>query len=363
MKGLVVYVTIILMIAGIAFVLPNAFAQVQVNVEPYKNSHHIDETNYLTVKINKVIPNTDFCVKTTQNGKITNNHIPIESDSSSNNMIIGHTQKILLPIDFKYGYYTAEVFYGNCNPDDSFGNDSARILFDTEPSKRTKFIQDNYFPEKIDVGINHNKIGSWNYEKNPFLTQVHKCYTDLVCSYGLMDESISQVSQLWDVIEISIIQASSDYDDSIFSDDLEDREGREYDKESKFKCKIIQGSPRKYVKACMNNNIVVILEIKYPHKDQLDIFMGAIVDKINSNPIPSSSVLSSMYSSQDTSQDTSQSTVSELSRQSSSILCGAGTMEKNGQCVVNPNYDTRESLVPGSNFFDSLIEMFTSWFR
>ncbi len=357
-------------IIAIAFVLlfivssnPDAFAQVQVNAESYKNSHHIDESNYLIVKINKVIPNTDFCLQTSQNGNVETYFIPINSESDNKNWITGHTQKIPFSNDLKTGYYTAEVFYGNCSSNDSFGNDSTRILFDAEPSKRTKFIQDNYFPEKIDVGINHNKIGSWNYEKNPFLTQVHKCYTDLVCSYGLMDESISQVSQLWDVIEISIIQASSDYDDSIFSDDLEDREGREYDKESKFKCKIIQGSPRKYVKACMNNNIVVILEIKYPHKDQLDIFMGAIVDKINSNPIPSSSVLSSMYSSQDTSQDTSQSTVSELSRQSSSILCGAGTMEKNGQCVVNPNYDTRESLVPGSNFFDSLIEMFTSWFR
>ncbi len=360
MKGLVVYVTIILMIAGIAFVLPNAFAQVQVNVEPYKNSHHIDETNYLTVKINKVIPNTDFCVKTTQNGKITNNHIPIESDSSSNNMIIGHTQKILLPIDFKYGYYTAEVFYGNCNPDDSFGNDSARILFDTEPSKRTKFIQDNYFPEKIDVGINYNKQDSWNYEKNPFSeSKSYQRVWDLVSDYGLMEDSTSQVFQSWGIIKISIIQTSSDYDDSIFSDDLRNRAGMEYNNEPQFKCTIKDGyNYARHIKACMKNNIVVILQTNRDNKEQLDIFMGAIVDKINSNPIPSSSVLSSMYSSQDTIQSTT-----ESSKPSSLIPCGTGTIEKNGQCVANPNYDTKESLIPKINFFDSLIEMFSGWFR
>lgn len=358
MKGLVVYFTIILMIAGIAFVLPNAFAQVQVNAEPYKNSHHIDETNYLTVKINKVIPNTDFCVKTIQNGKSATYHHPIKLDSSNNNMIVGYTQKIPLPIDFKYGYYTADVFYGNCSSDDSFGNDSARILFDTEPSKRTKFIQDNYFPEKIDVGINHKKKqDSWYYEKNPFLKKSKHCDYSPVCNYGLMEESVSQVSQLWDVVKISIIQTNSNYNNSIFLGDLQDGTGRQFNEESQFKCVIYDNQYNK-AKVCMKNNIVVIIEAKTRQKDQLDIFMSAIVDKINSNPIPSSSALSSMYSSQDTIQSNT-----ESSKPSSIIPCGAGTIEKNGQCVANPNYDTRESLIPKINFFDSLIEMFSGWFR
>jgi hypothetical protein len=42
--------------------------------------------------------------------------------------------------------------------------------------------------------------------------------------------------------------------------------------------------------------------------------------------------------------------------------CGTGTIEKNGQCVVEPNNETKESSSK-TNFFDSLIEMFTSWFR
>ena len=338
----------------------DAFAQVQVNVEPYKNSHHIDETNYLTVKINKVIPNTDFCVKTTQNGNSAIYHSPIKLDSSNNNMIVGHTQKIPLPIDFKYGYYTAEVFYGNCSSKDSFGNDSVRILFDAEPSKITKFIQDNYFPEKIDVGTNYGKQGSWNYEKNPFSESKSNWRVwDLVSDYGLMEESTSQVYQSWSVIKISIIQTSPNYDKSIFLDDLSGAAWGEYNNEPQFKCTIKDGyNHARYVKACMKNNIVVILQTNRDNREQLDIFMGAIVDKINSNPIPSSSALSSMYSSQDIIQSNT-----ESSKPSSLIPCGTGTIEKNGQCVANPNYDTKESLIPKINFFDSLIEMFSGWFR
>jgi hypothetical protein len=42
--------------------------------------------------------------------------------------------------------------------------------------------------------------------------------------------------------------------------------------------------------------------------------------------------------------------------------CGTGTIEKNDQCVVESNNETKESSSK-TNFFDSLIEMFTSWFR
>ena len=42
--------------------------------------------------------------------------------------------------------------------------------------------------------------------------------------------------------------------------------------------------------------------------------------------------------------------------------CGTGTIEKNGQCVVESNNETKESSSK-TNFFDSLIEIFTSWFR
>jgi hypothetical protein len=44
------------------------------------------------------------------------------------------------------------------------------------------------------------------------------------------------------------------------------------------------------------------------------------------------------------------------------LTCGTGTIEKNGQCVVESNNETMESS-SRTNFFDSLIEMFTSWFR
>ncbi len=327
----------------------DAFAQVQVNTEPYKNLHHIDETNYLTVKINKVIPNTDFCVRTTQNGNSATYHIPIKLDSSNNNVIVGHTQKITLPKDFKDGHYTAEVFYGNCHSNDSFGNDSVRILFNTEPSKITKFIQDNYFPEKIDVGIKFQKNDSFSYGDNCLeaQTKLREICGDITIHQNWKNSN--------DYVNVRII-----YSEQVFKN----LNTAGLTENKKFKC----GGQQYRLGSnlfCIGDQIIIKTDSLIHGSDsreegyrQSNIFMDTVIKKINSNPIPSSSALSSMHSLQ----DTTQSPVPELSRQSSPIPCGAGTMEKNGQCVVNPNYDAGESLVPGFNFFDSLIEMFSSWF-
>jgi hypothetical protein len=120
---------------------------------------------------------------------------------------------------------------------------------------------------------------------------------------------------------------------------------------------------------CYSDNFYVKVEAygrELNRVEQVGIFLPVVLEKINSNPIPSESKLSSMYSTQSPSvtattslddllmttalsiknNECGEGTVLKNNVCVLEIKCGKGTMEKNGQCVVNPNYDTRESLSP-----------------
>jgi hypothetical protein len=346
MKYLLIF-TMTIMLLFLASSSSDVFAQVQVNVQPFKNSHHIDESNYLTVKINKVVPNTDFCLQTSQHGNVKNYVLPIDLNFLESNLITGHTQKISLPNNFKTGYYDSEVFYGHCSSKDSFGSDSARIFFDIEPSRVAKFIQDNYFPEKIDVGLVFEKDTSFRYP-------IDFCYYDKLelCGDVVVSQKWSKTDK--NFIEITITNSKFEFK-TPSHEDLKKYIMDEISDE--FQC-----NNNSNAHICYNSNFVIHVNgmgfnMHDPAIPQTKIFKDVIINKINSKNIPTSTTLSSMYPTSFAAQPDSTDPSDKLLP-----ICGQGTVENNGQCFVDPNYDTRESLVPEGNFFDSLIKMFSSWF-
>ncbi len=53
----------IVVVAMIGVMVPSVFAEIEVTVTPYKTLYHIDEPNYLTVEVSKIIPNTMLCAE------------------------------------------------------------------------------------------------------------------------------------------------------------------------------------------------------------------------------------------------------------------------------------------------------------
>ena len=157
----------IVAVAMIGVMVPSVFAQIDVTVTPYKESHHIDELNWVTVELSKVVPNTDFCIQFIQNNVVLQQYpSSIENSSHMFNTVdkdADYYGSIYTSPEFETGNYQVRVFYGECNAENSFGNGYAIIMLQKEPSNVSKFIQDNYFPERIDVGIDYQKDELFTY--------------------------------------------------------------------------------------------------------------------------------------------------------------------------------------------------------
>jgi hypothetical protein len=348
--------------------IPSAFAQVQVDITPYKESYHIDEANYVQVKVSKIVPNTDFCtqlIPIISTDKITTIRQSANFDTTISNTMAGGIQKLELPNNMETGNYQVRVFYGNCNTENSFGDNYTRVYFNKEqPSNTSKFIQDNYFPEKIDVGTNYLKSGNWNYD--PVSCEKIDSYNHVICRYqSVLDNLESKVSGKWGGITIIIGKISDSNNDNPFpyvrtSQTITSTSGLEcvYDSGGRM------GASSRSLEICIVDDIAVITKSDYRDSDEktFDLFMDVITKKIKSNPIPSESKLSSMYSTQSQSVTTTTSndrwsglTATSNSEDSLSIrtnecgkgtilknnlcvvelTCGKGTIEKNGQCVVD----------------------------
>ena len=160
-----VFLIAIVAVAMIGVMVPNVFAEIQVTVTPYKESYHIDEYNYATVKVSKIVPNTNFCIQYIVDETVvrSSNHNAHFNEKLSNGMIENSER---IRIDWnepERGDFVFKVFYGQCNDENSFGTDSVNLFLNKEPSNIAKFIQDNYFPEKIDVGATLLKNDSFSY--------------------------------------------------------------------------------------------------------------------------------------------------------------------------------------------------------
>lgn len=311
----------------IGVMVPSVFAQIEVTVTPHKESNYIDELNWVTVELSKVVPNTNLCYENIQNNVINPN--------------------------IEHGNYQVRVFYGECNTENSFGNGYATIMYKNEVSPVTKFMQDNYFPERIDVGIDYQKEELFTYPGF-----YHGCI-DHGGSWGNFCGISNVVSQTWNrsnnidkmTIIIGYVENRID-DNSKFLTDYGVRDDLEYDE---FRC---YGD---HVRHCFSDSTVVkiiadggrmFIPDRREKSEQIDIWMPIILEKISSNPIPSQSKLSSMYSTE--SVDTTTSLDDLLMTTALSIknnecgkgtflknnvcvvelTCGKGTIEKNGQCVV-----------------------------
>jgi hypothetical protein len=326
-----VFIIAIVAVAMIGVMVPSVFAQIEVTVTPHKESNYIDELNWVTVELSKVVPNTNLCYENIQNNVIN--------------------PKI------EHGNYQVRVFYGECNTENSFGNGYATIMYKNEVSPVTKFMQDNYFPERIDVGIDYQKEELFTYDRSFYHGCIDHGGDRNFCGIS------NVVSQTWnrsnniDKMTIIIGYVENRIDDN--SKHLTDL-GHEYDE---FMC---YGD---HVRHCFSDSVVVkiiadggrmFIPDRREKSEQIDIWMPIILEKISSNPIPSQSKLSSMYSTQSVDTTTSLDPWSGLTATSNSedslsiknnecgkgtflkndvcvveLTCGKGTMEKNGQCVVD----------------------------
>ena len=318
----------------IGVMVPSVFAQIEVTVTPHKESNYIDELNWVTVELSKVVPNTNLCYENIQNNVI--------------NPYLEH------------GNYQVRVFYGECNTENSFGNGYATIMFQKEISPVSKFIQDNYFPERIDVGIDYQKDELFTYHSiggggcvSNIIGEDYLGRSNSVCGID------SAVKQTWSSTDNTRkgMEIIITHGDISVSDDSKHLLERQPVNDDEFICYIAEPG------YCFSDDLLVKITAlgfgSFRHEREraiaqvADIWMPAIIDKIKSNPIPSQSKLSSMYSTQ--SVDTTTSIDQWISGDSLSIVnnecgtgtflknnvcvveltCGKGTIEKNGQCVVD----------------------------
>ena len=307
----------------IGVMVPSVFAQIEVTVTPYKESHHIDEPNYVTVELSKVVPNTDLCYEIIQN-----NDIQFTKEYRNP----GNSNRIDIPYaELDAGNYTVRVFYGACNLENSFGNNSAQIIFDKEPSDLAKFIQENYFPEQMDVGLNFN---GQPFTYSPEFLNINSN----VYQVANIENAIVQVVQgkgEWFFVMVYKIDLLGSSKITFNGNDLPYEMILEQEKFLPFDCnynknpRVEQNSkifPRSEMVNCMYDDVVVQILGYDTATSQETLFVKVVTQKINSNPIPS-----------DFSSDNF--TPSELSEEISSISiidneCGEGTVLKNNVCVL-----------------------------
>jgi len=339
-----VLIIAIVAVAMIGVMVPSVFAQIDVTVTPYKESHHIDEHNSVSVKLSKVVPNTDLCYEIIQDGDIIFTNRSYNPNYSNHIGISNHY--------LNDGKYTVRVFYGSCNLENSFGNDSTQIILDKEPSNLSKFIQQNYFPEKMDVGLNFFKnngdttyrnflklnLGNgWHYEST--VTQTFGGITVVISKTDPLGSPEVEEHLNLDWVQKKIIERPP-------FKCLDSNHAETPDKQWNWK--------RMDSLTCIHDDItVIVFGDRYDHVSQRALFMDVVTKKINSNPIPSQSKLSSMYSTQSVDTTTSLDDLlmaTAISIQNNEcgegtflknnvcvveLTCGKGTIEQNGQCVVD----------------------------
>jgi len=336
----------------IGVMVPSVFAQIDVTVTPYKESHYMDELNWVTVELSKVVPNTNLCIQ-----KIQNNIILSENDGKITYSKHGNGSNGGL----ETGNYQVRVFYGECNTENSFGNGYATIMFQKEISPVSKFIQDNYFPERIDVGIDYQKDELFTYHSiggggcvSNIIGEDYLGRSNSVCGID------SAVKQTWSSTDNTRkgMEIIITHGDISVSDDSKHLLERQPVNDDEFICYIAEPG------YCFSDDLLVKITAlgfgSFRHEREraiaqvADIWMPAIIDKIKSNPIPSQSKLSSLYSTQSpsvtaTTSDDQWSSGDSLSIKNNQcgtgtflknnvcvveLTCGKGTTEKNGQCVV-----------------------------
>jgi len=339
----------------IGVMVPSSFAQIEVTVTPYKESNYIDEPNWVTVELSKVVPNTNLCAQFIQNNIVLSER-PLHSETQ-------YIELNSLSKEVKTGNYQVRVFYGECNAENSFGNGYATIMFKNKVSLVSKFIQDNYFPERIDVGIDYQKDKLFTY---PSISggcvsiggEDYQGRSNSVCG---IDSAIKQTWSSTDNTRKGMEIIITHGDISVADDSKHLLEKPINDDE--FRCSIGE------VGYCFSDNSLVKITAlgfgSFHHEReraaaQVNIWMPVIMDKIKSNPMPSQAKLSSMYSTQSVTTTTSNDPWSGLTTTSNSedslstinnecgqgtilknnvcvveLTCGKGTIEKNGQCVVD----------------------------
>jgi hypothetical protein len=349
-----VFLIAIVAVAMIGMMIPSVFAEIEVTVTPYKESHYIDELNWVTVEVSKVVPNTNLCTQFTQNKIVLSE---VFSYIENPDIMLNSLSKSL-----ESGNYQVRVFYGECDVENSFGNGYATIMFKKELSSISRFMENNYFPERIDVGIDYQKdeLFTYPYSFTSGCISMGHSYKDDRWICGISNA----VSQTWNMVnggadDVEIIIAHGEITIPTDSKHLL-QWGDVY---GEFRC---YGYEHRY---CFSNNSFVELSAdggrmfhsdKERKAEQIDIWVPIILDKIKSNPMPSESKLSSMYSTQSQSDITFKSDSFIVKSTSNSedsisiennecgegtvlknnvcvieISCGKGTIEQNGQCVVD----------------------------
>jgi hypothetical protein len=346
-----VFLIAIVAVAMIGVMVPSVFAQIDVTVTPYKTSYHIDEPTHITVKVSKIIPNTTLCAE-----------IPSTDWTGTIWLQNGSNEGTLnLPRNYDSGNYQVRVFYGECDVENSFGNGYATIMFDKEPSNVTKFMQDNYLPEKTDVGLKFQKNDDFQYDS---FTYGQK--TIHTSDYFKQDNIVSIFEQNWGDCRYCD-KSSESHTINILMAKMEVIESDQYGGNvNGFACTPLRMLYEWNVMVvCVKDPIYLAIttygvdHLRYSKEEprekteQIDLFLDVVTKKINSNPIPSESKLSSMYSTQSVDTTTS---VDQWSSGDSlyiknnecgkgtflknnvcvvELTCGKGTIEKNGQCVID----------------------------
>lgn len=289
MKVFILSSILILFIITI-FGISDASAQIQVSVTPYKEPYHIDEYNYATVKVSKIVPNTNFCTQYIVDETVvrSSNHNAHFNEKLSDGMIENSER---IRIDWNEpGDFVFKVFYGQCNDENSFGTDSVNLFLNKEPSNIAKFIQDNYFPEKIDVGATLLKNDSFSYSN---------CFSALNRNAEIITCTDSNVSQNWsqredgsgENIKIKIHHINNEFE---ISEEFRSISIVQYPKLECFE----SSRSAMYSQGCLIDNVLVnIIHYTAYVDDKVDsrVFLLSSISKIMSNPIPSQSKLVSMH--------------------------------------------------------------------
>jgi len=318
-----VFIIAIVAVAMIGVMVPSVFAQIEVTVTPYKESYHIDEPNYVIIKLSETVPNTSLCYEIVHDEDRVMSKSSIDSITSNRAITFDENDNPLLDLSFISqrnidGKYIVKVFYGSCDVENSFGNGSTQIILEKEPSKITKFIQDNYFPEKIDVGL--------NFEESRF------AYTGNFLKVNLdgLGNIESSVGKTWNSGEYSFISVFiSKIEPNVLESGNWDSD-KQYGDYHPFNClvddsaQLKKGDASKQITAlsCHHNDMVVqVLAYSIPntHK-QISLFMDVVLKKINATPIPSSFNPSSTSSSQSMNTSTQESILEKTYNNSKNML-------------------------------------------
>jgi hypothetical protein len=291
-------------VAMIGVMVPSVFAQIEVTVTPHKESHHIDQPNHFTVELSKVIPNTELCYTIEQNEKIIFFSHPIKFYNSDNVILLDMTDanwtlnESSVNKELEPGEYTVSVYYGDgqCNTENNFGYGSTQVIFDNELTNLGKFMQQNYFPEKIDVGFPGMTV---NFSNINLFTSNFFNPPDVLVE--------SSVTQEWGggiIVVVSKIIISDDILEDIKSRnptyDNPDPDSSFWCSSSNYPNKETGYQMSKYwkVKYCHNGDTAIHVFVEsraHPNTNtQYGVFMDAIIKKIISSPIPSQFELSSL---------------------------------------------------------------------